>query len=485
MPLIGPVVDTLCLGKPHMRCPLQSLLLYLAPILPPLLGGAVALMVSKRARWLAVVGMAAAGLALSLQWPPITYMAAGWARVRAPNCLENLRSLSLAFHAYATDWDDHLPDVLSDTYGWKHGASEQAELARLYRKISPYVKNWRTWYCPRNPWATQQGQEHAQAGRYGYSYCVQWDTTDDGMGGWMGDPVCPELGARGGSFVGVDPSNMCLMIDNGLPDDPMYDVAEYNAAHGPDVFHILFWDGHASLGPLSKFDVLHPPLVRPRDIAGRFSPWEIQTVDSSAGQYCGTALVLDEQQYPHICYAAARELRYTKWNGSAWETMVVSNPESEKEDREWSAQASGSRRGQTPPVPPPPVTRCWPSLALDASGRPHISYEGNNDLKYAYWDGSAWNIHTVDREAEVVFYTSLVLGHNDHPHISYYARQDGSLRYAAWDGLSWRVQTVDAEGTAGFHSPLALDSHGHPHISYLGDIGAVNLKYARWNGTNG
>jgi hypothetical protein len=39
------------------------------------------------------------------------------------------------------------------------------------------------------------------------------------------------------------------------------------------------------------------------------------------------------------------------------------------------------------------------SLVLDSSGNPHISYhdESNSDLKYAHYNGSSWEIETVDR----------------------------------------------------------------------------------------
>jgi len=46
----------------------------------------------------------------------------------------------------------------------------------------------------------------------------------------------------------------------------------------------------------------------------------------------------------------------------------------------------------------------YPSLALDDAGLPHVSYGGNRagtyiyGLKYAYNDGSAWQIEMVDED---------------------------------------------------------------------------------------
>ena len=60
------------------------------------------------------------------------------------------------------------------------------------------------------------------------------------------------------------------------------------------------------------------------------------------------------------------------------------------------------------------------SLALDSMGRPHISYREfnylswyNDDLKYAYWDGSTWQIQTVEWIGDVGHYTSLALDSSD------------------------------------------------------------------------
>jgi hypothetical protein len=52
-------------------------------------------------------------------------------------------------------------------------------------------------------------------------------------------------------------------------------------------------------------------------------------------------------------------------------------------------------------------------------------------IKYAYWDGSEWQIQTVDSEGYVGPYTSIVLNIGDAPHISYYDESNGALKYAS------------------------------------------------------
>jgi hypothetical protein len=126
------------------------------------------------------------------------------------------------------------------------------------------------------------------------------------------------------------------------------------------------------------------------------------------------------------------------------------------------------------------------SLALDAAGHPHISYydkgNGDGDLKYAHWTGSAWDIQTVDRVGNVGWYTSLALDGDGHPHISYYDHANGDLKYAHGTGSTWDLQTVDHQDNRGLYSSLALDAADHPHISYF-DSTNLDLKYAHWTGS--
>jgi hypothetical protein len=196
------------------------------------------------------------------------------------------------------------------------------------------------------------------------------------------------------------------------------------------------------------------------------SQWRIDTVDAVdiSGGYC--SLALDASDQPHISYYDDTDdnLEYARWTGSVWTISAVDN-----------VGVFGTR----------------PSLVLDASGYPHISYHTMTyngtyvgTVQYAWWNGTAW---TIDRVAagNSYHFISLALDASGHPHISYFDDTDDDLRYARWDGFAWVHQTVDAEGDVGRGTSLALDASGHPHISYIDFRASYNssMKYAQWNGS--
>jgi hypothetical protein len=132
----------------------------------------------------------------------------------------------------------------------------------------------------------------------------------------------------------------------------------------------------------------------------------------------------------------------------------------------------------------------YTSLALDSLNRPHISYcsctdqtcTTCNDLKYAWHDGTAWHIEPLDTTGDVGGYTSLALV-ADQPHSSYYDFGNGDLKYAYKDGTGWHIQVVDGTGAdVGLYTSLAVDA-GQRHISYL-DNTNQHLKYALYDGSN-
>jgi hypothetical protein len=193
------------------------------------------------------------------------------------------------------------------------------------------------------------------------------------------------------------------------------------------------------------------------------SYWDIDTVDFGGDVGAYSSLALDASGYPHISYLDSTNinLKYARWTGSIWSIETVD-----------SVGDVGA----------------YSSLALDASGYPHISYTELNDeypldnLKYARWTGSEWDIDTVDSGGNVGWYTSLALDSSDNPHISYFDETNQDLKYAWWSGTNWNIDLIDSGGNVGEDTSLALDTSDHPHISYF-DWDIPALKYARWTGS--
>ncbi len=83
------------------------------------------------------------------------------------------------------------------------------------------------------------------------------------------------------------------------------------------------------------------------------------------------------------------------------------------------------------------------SLALDAAGHPHVAY-GDDNLFYAWHDGTSWHYEVVDVGVDVGEYAALRLDAQGGAHISYYDRYYGSLRYAYRPSNgTWRAEVVD------------------------------------------
>jgi hypothetical protein len=84
----------------------------------------------------------------------------------------------------------------------------------------------------------------------------------------------------------------------------------------------------------------------------------------------------------------------------------------------------------------------------------------------------------VDSAGAAGWHTSITLDSNNYPHISYLKDYPAcDLMYAKWNGSSWEIETVDSGRTVGLYTSIALDSNNYPHISYYDHTNKA-LKYA-------
>jgi hypothetical protein len=151
-------------------------------------------------------------------------------------------------------------------------------------------------------------------------------------------------------------------------------------------------------------------------------------------------IVLDTADFPHIAYPATDGLRYAVQTPSGWFTETV---------------APGNNID-------------YPSLALDRYNRPHIAWYDTieQDLRYAAFDGTDWQVTTVDSSGSVGLYPSLAVDRLGRVYIAYYDATNQNLKYATYDGSIWIITTLLSEGDVGSYSKLVMPYAGYPAIAY-------------------
>jgi hypothetical protein len=193
--------------------------------------------------------------------------------------------------------------------------------------------------------------------------------------------------------------------------------------------------------------------------------WSIQTVDTpSSGGKMGlsSSIKVDANGRPHISYlnyfsSYDTDLKYAEWNGVNWSTQTVDN-----------AFVGDSS-----------------SLVLDANGNPSISYGGQDGLRYAIQNNSAWLIQTID--SGTCQSTSLALNSLGQPSIlAWHAATPFALHYWSWNGSNWSSSFVP--GPLNSYSldqtSLVFDNNGKPRLTYRGNDGYnTYLMYGQQNGS--
>ncbi|MHA2406697.1 MAG: S8 family serine peptidase, partial [Candidatus Hermodarchaeia archaeon] len=163
--------------------------------------------------------------------------------------------------------------------------------------------------------------------------------------------------------------------------------------------------------------------------------WHIEIVDDhDRAALRGTSIALDSLGRPRIAYnlRATPSLRYAEWTESGWTIETID-------------ETPGAGGGLQPR-----------SLALDASGNPHVSYCVDDGLNYAHRDSGVWTLEVVDSTG--CGDTNIVLDTLDNPHISYHYGPTDDVKYAWWDGTKWVIELVDgAFSLQGWWASICLD----------------------------
>ena len=136
------------------------------------------------------------------------------------------------------------------------------------------------------------------------------------------------------------------------------------------------------------------------------------------------------------------------------------------------------------------------SITIGADGLPIISYYDltNGDLKVAHCNNTACTTATttaIDTAGNVGYYTSIAVGADGLPVISYWGATDGDLKVAHCANLTCTsvsnttaIDTVGFVGFVGYYTSITIGDDGQPVISYYdftnADLKVARIKHTAW-----
>jgi hypothetical protein len=106
-------------------------------------------------------------------------------------------------------------------------------------------------------------------------------------------------------------------------------------------------------------------------------------------------------------------------------------------------------------------------LAVNSKGRPALAY-GGSQLNFAWFDGTAWQVETIDPRPGAGKFAHLLFDANDQPHILYAtgAWPNLSLDHMYRDLQGWRQQTIDPNFCFGQGLDALFDRQGDLTVVY-------------------
>ena len=134
------------------------------------------------------------------------------------------------------------------------------------------------------------------------------------------------------------------------------------------------------------------------------------------------------------------------------------------------------------------VVGSYTSIAIGTNGNPIISYfdQTNYDLKVAACNNPTCTTSTnstIDNNNDVGRHTSIAIGTNGNPIISYYDATMDDLKVAACNNPTCTTSTnstIDSNDNVGGYTSIAIGTNGNPIISYFDNTNR-DLKVAACN----
>ena len=223
----------------------------------------------------------------------------------------------------------------------------------------------------------------------------------------------------------------------------------------------------------------------------RFAFTRFRDVGDLALYSHSTSIALDSNGFPHMCYVYAGYslLKHTFYNGTSWITenidasgsrQISTAIDSQDHARMTYVHKYAYYNGSSWVIEVFDDTAVKSTIAIDSEDTTHIAYFNGSGLQYASFDGNAWTKETVDG---VCLYSQsipvIAVGPENHPCIAYFGgltEMDQPLKYASFNGSAWNIQTIDVMANS---VSMALDPSGNAHVSYRN---GTALNYAYYNG---
>lgn len=226
--------------------------------------------------------------------------------------------------------------------------------------------------------------------------------------------------------------------------------------------------------------------------------WITEVVDENGWAKGKTAIDVDSTGTPHIVHSTAEGMAYS-WRQAdgTWVKQMLTNEGANECDiavdglnrphittyRRYGPRLYfGYLNDVWTQTQPTGATGEYGGITVDSQNRPHLCcYEyssGYSDIRYTYWDGTAWQGTVVPNTADCIF-SEIALDASDRPGII--TKNNDDIRYLYHDGANW--QYSDMSGNLGiWNLTLARDDQGWPHC-VVRNGSQHQLEYCTWDGS--